>query len=397
MEGESSSGMLLRNAQILAGGFLAFFFLSLLNSSYSTVMALIKEDLALSYTMSGALMSAYFVGYMLGQIPWGFLADRCGSRRVMVLSILGIASSTILFGFAHDLWQAVLTRFLAGLLGAGIFVPGVRLVSGWFSSEARGTALGILSIGGSVGLISASLFVPFTATQFGWRGTIMLFGFLGLLSTVVMWLTLSDQVTDESSATGVDELSDIIRSRSFWILAMIQMVRLGSYYAFIAWLPLLLREEFGLSIISAGATFSFFNFAGMMSNPLGGYVSDMIGEWQVLLVSFVVLSLATFLFMGTNLSPYLSVFAMGWFINFVRSPSFSILPKLYGVKRTGKVSGFQNTFASMGALVLPLVIGYVKDSTGSYLAGWMILSAFLLLAAILNLLLKSPLIQHRNG
>ncbi len=93
---------LTRNVRVIAGGFLALFFLNVLNASYSTVLALIKEDLGLSYTMSGALMSSYFTGYTIGQIPWGALADRYGPKKVMVASILGIASATVLFGASHE-------------------------------------------------------------------------------------------------------------------------------------------------------------------------------------------------------------------------------------------------------------------------------------------------------
>lgn len=389
---EENSGGLRGNAPILLGGFLAFFFLNVLNSSYSTLLALIKEDLALTYTMSGALMSAYFAGYTLGQIPWGFMADRHGSRRVMVLSILGIASSTVLFGFSQGFWQAVGTRFLAGVLGAGIFVPGVRLVSGWFQPNARGTALGILSIGGSTGLILASWATPLMAPSLGWRGAMELSGALGILSTTVMWLTIRDKSVDGSASLDLSGMADVVLSRSFWVLALVQMVRLGTNYAFIAWLPLLLREEFGLSLVSAGAAFSLFNLAGMVSNPLGGLVSDRIGERSVLAASFVALGVGAFLFRGVSEGAlmYLLLLVLGWFINFVRSPSFAILPKLYGVERAGKVSGMQNTFASIGALVLPFLLGYIRDATASYSAGWTILSLLLVSVGALTLLLEPP-------
>ncbi len=389
---EENSGGLRGNAPILLGGFLAFFFLNVLNSSYSTLLALIKEDLALTYTMSGALMSAYFAGYTLGQIPWGFMADRHGSRRVMVLSILGIASSTVLFGFSQGFWQAVGTRFLAGVLGAGIFVPGVRLVSGWFQPNARGTALGILSIGGSTGLILASWATPLMAPSLGWRGAMELSGALGILSTTVMWLTIRDKSVDGSASLDLSGMADVVWSRSFWVLALVQMVRLGTNYAFIAWLPLLLREEFGLSLVSAGAAFSLFNLAGMVSNPLGGLVSDRIGERSVLAASFVALGVGSFLFRGVSEGAlmYLLLLVLGWFINFVRSPSFAILPKLYGVERAGKVSGMQNTFASIGALVLPFLLGYIRDATASYSAGWTILSLLLVSVGALTLLLEPP-------
>ncbi len=386
------SKALVRNFWILVGGFLAFFFLNVLNTSYSTLMALIKEELALSYTMSGALMSAYFVGYMLGQIPWGFAADRHGSRRIMVLSILGISSSTILFGLARGFWHAVLTRFLAGLLGAGVFVPGVRLVSGWFPPEERGTALGILSVGGSVGLILSSWITPSLAEQLGWRSAIVVFGLLGLASTMAMWLTIKDRSAEGGSSSSRAELVDVLRRRSFWILAAFQMVRLGSNYAFIAWLPLILREEFGLSLVSAGLAFSVFNIAGMVSNPLGGMVSDRVGERPVLLISFAALGLGALVFPWIRFSipMHLSVFALGWLVNFVRSPSFAIYPKLYGVERAGKVSGQQNTFASAGALILPFILGYIRDASSSYRAGWIILSLLLFSVATAIPFLEQP-------
>jgi len=276
----------------------------------------------------------------------------------MVLSILGAASSTILFGLARGFWQAVLTRSLAGLLGAGVFVPGVRLVSGWFPPDKRGTALGILSVGGSVGLIISSWLTPSLAEQLGWRGTIVSFGLLGLASTTAMWLTIKDRSVEGGSGPGDAELFDVLRRRSFWVLAAVQVVRLGSYYAFI----------------------------------VGGMMSDRAGESRVLLVSFAALGLGAFLFpwVRDTTTMYIIVFALGWLANFVRSPSFAIYPKLYGVERAGKVSGLQNTFASAGALILPLVLGYVRDASSSYRAGWIILSLLLFSVAVANLFLEQP-------
>lgn len=383
-------GSLRRNFGILAGGFLAFFSLNILNTSYSIVMALIKADLALTYTMSGALTSVYFVGYAIGQVPWGTMADRIGSKRVMVASILGIAVSTILFGFAQGFWQAALARLVAGLLGAGVFVPGVRLVSGWFPPEERGTALGILSIGGSVGLITSSTLSPYIATIIGWRGTIMGIGLLGLTLTAVLWVTLKDNEAEDRTG-GDGDLRDVLADRSFWALGLIQMARLGANYAFIAWLPLLLREEFGMSLVAAGAAFSLFNVAGMAANPLGGIISDRLGERIVLLVSFAVLAVSTFAFtlVRGGLPLYAVILVIGWFINFVRSPSFALIPRLYGVERAGRISGLQNTFASIGALILPFLIGYIRDATDSYWAGWIALSLVLGAVAVSALFLRT--------
>jgi len=381
---------LIVHSGILVGGFLAHLFLNALNTAYSTVLSLIKEELVLNYTLSGALMSSYFIGYTIGQIPWGLLADRVGSRRTITLSIIGIAIFTVLFGMATNIWQAIASRFVAGLLGAGVFVPGVKLISAWFSPRRRGTALGALSIGGSIGLVITSWAAPIMALSKGWRRPMIIYGALGLVSSVAIWRMIKDKKQKVVSVRARVNLVSVLRSRSFWILALIQFIRLGSNFAFISWLPILLKEEYGLSLISAGIAFSLFNLSGMFANPAGGLMSDRMGEKLVILVSFSVIALDVLLFTLVRVSPlvYLVAFVLGWFINFVRTPSFSILPKIYGIEAAGRISGIHNTFASLGALVLPLLLGFIRDVTYSYQTGWVILSALLFFGTFVTLFLE---------
>jgi nitrate/nitrite transporter NarK len=378
-------------SSIIFGCFLAFFFLNVLNASYSTVLELIKTELTLTYTMSGALMSSYFVGYTIGQIPWGILADRFGSRRIIAASIFGTAVFTLFFSVSSGFWQAIVARFLSGLLGAGFFVPMVKLVSEWFPTHRMGTVLGILSTGGSLGLIVSSWIVPFYSVQLGWRSTLGITGLLGIASASVIWFTLKDKSVEKIDHGSLGEVTNVFRERSFWIMACVQFIRLGANYAYIAWLPLLLREEYGLSLVAAGAVYSLFNLAGMISNPIGGIVSDRVGERGVLLVTFSALGVFTYAFIGlkSGVLMYVLVIAMGWCINFIRSPSFAILPKLYGVERAGRISGINNTFASAGALCLPILLGYIVDATDSYYTGWVLFSITLISASILMVALKT--------
>ena len=372
----------LRYPRILLGGFLSLATLSIMNSAYSNVLLSIKTDYALTYTQSGALMSAYFVGYTIGQIPWGLAADRYGSRRVMALSVLGVSLSTSLFGLAPNYLTILVTRFLAGLLGAGVFVPGVRLVSSWFNSEERGSALGAINIGGSTGMILASWAVPFVAISLGWKSSLSFMGLIGVLSAVSIWFLLKDRQSE--SQVKADFSAIPLRDQRFWSLALLQFIRLGSFYTFVGWLPLVLKEEYGLSVIAVSTAMSLFNLAGMAANPLGGVFSDKLGEKNVLLICFTFLSLGTlgFTLKFNGVIVMLMVFIAGWFINFVRSPSFAIIPRLFGTETAGSVSGIQNTFASFGALMLPLALGFIRDTTASYQAGWYAISALMLLVAL---------------
>ncbi len=385
-----TGGGVLRHRRIIVGGFLGLATLNLMNSAYSNVLETIKAEMGLSYTQSGALMSAYFVGYMLGQIPWGMLADSRGSRPTITLSVLGVSASTILFGLSRTVAFAMASRFLSGLLGAGIFVPSVRLVSAWFNSEERGTALGVLNIGGSVGLVAAAWAVPLISLDAGWRLTIRSAGAVGVAAGVAVWLLLRDRDDSNDSRLNLSNLP--FRDKSFWLLALTQFIRLGSYYTYIAWLPLVLKEEYGLSVVATSGALSLFNVAGMLSNPLGGLVSDRVGKRNVLMASFAFLGLDVLLFAGrpTGLWVYLAVLVLGWFINFVRSPSFTIIPDVFGTETAGSISGVQNTFASLGALVLPYTLGYIRDYTLSYRLGWLSVSLLMFIGVGLYSLVRAP-------
>jgi len=380
----------LRHRRIIVGGFLALATLNLMNSAYSNVLETIKAEMGLSYTQSGALMSAYFVGYMLGQIPWGMLADSRGSRPTITLSVIGVSASTMLFGLSRTVAFAMASRFLSGLLGAGIFVPSVRLVSAWFNSEERGTALGVLNIGGSVGLVAASWAVPLISLDAGWRLTIRSAGAIGVAAGAAVWLLLRDR--DDPNNRGLNLSSLPFRDRDFWLLAFTQFIRLGSYYTLIAWLPLVLKEEYGLSIVATSGALSLFNLAGMLANPLGGVVSDRVGKRSVLMASFALLGLDVLFFAGrlTGLWVYLAVLVLGWFINFVRSPSFTIISDVFGTEAAGSISGVHNTFASLGALVLPYTLGFIKDYTLSYRLGWLSVSVFMFIGVGLFSQVRAP-------
>ena len=377
----------LKKPGILFGGFLSLATLSVMNAAYTNVLDSIKSDLALTYTWTGALMSAYFIGYTLGQIPWGVLSDRNGSRRTMSLSVLGVSLSTLLFGFSETVTMAVALRFLSGLLGAGIFVPGVKLVSSWFNSDERGTALGILNIGGSTGMILASWFVPVLSADLGWNNGLKLTGGLGVVSAVLCVTLLKDNVT-ERRTLNIRELP--VDRREFWGLSLMQFIRLGSYYTFIAWMPLVLREDYGFSIVATSAAMSLLNLAGIFANPLGGWVSDRLDERRVLSGGFILLAalIFTLALQPVGVLLYVLVFLLGWFLNFSRSPSFTIIPRLFGTDSAGSISGINNTFASFGAFALPLLLGYIRDYTRSYQVGWMTLSALSLVATAIIYLMK---------
>ena len=211
-------------------------------------------------------------------------------------------------------------------------------------------------------------------------------GAVGICSAVICYLLLKDRDSN-SRPINLNELP--VRRKEFWVMSFMQFIRLGSYYTFIAWMPLVLREDYGFSVIATSTAMSILSFAGMLANPIGGMVSDKLDERRVLVGGFLLLGVLVLILLvkPSGIFLYVLVFLLGWFLNMTRSPSFTIIPRLFGTEAAGSISGITNTFASFGAFALPLLLGYIRDYSKSYTAGWAALATLSILASVLVFLI----------
>lgn len=237
-------------------------------------------------------------------------------------------------------------------------------------------------------MILASWFVPLLSADLGWNNGLKLTGGMGITAAVLCFMLLKDKAT-ERRPLNLREIP--VDRKEFWTLSFMQFIRLGSYYTFIAWMPLVLREDYGFSVIATSAAMSTLNLAGMLANPIGGLVSDRLGEQRVLYGGFLLLGalIFTLALQPVGIFLYVLIFLLGWFINFTRSPSFTIIPRLFGTNSAGSISGINNTFASFGAFTLPLLLGYIRDFTRSYQVGWITLAALSLSSSILMYFMRT--------
>lgn len=365
----------------------ATFFLSAVNTAYSAMLPLIMGGLNLNYTEGSLLTTAYFIGYALGQIPWGYLADRFKTGKVIALSILGFSVFMLLFGGAVEGSEAILYRFSAGLLGAGIFVPSVKIISAWFPSGKRGTAIGFFGIASSLGPIFSAPLSSIMAKVYGWRWSVWVLTALSFPIFLLAWTMLKER--DEgglSHGEGRNHWKGMFERKSFWILGFDQFVRFGALYTLLSWLPTFLLETYRIDLFWSSLSLVVMNIVGIFSNTLGGLSSDYVGEKAVILSSLIALIPAFYLLVvvKNQIVVWILIIVFGWSVNFLRAPIFAILPRLYGVQRAGRASGYQNTFAATGALVLPFILGYTRDYTGSFDVGWYALTLFCGVALVIT-------------
>ena len=174
-------------------------------------------------------------------------------------------------------------------------------------------------------------------------------------------------------------MNDLILSKNSLFLGLNQFFRWGMDNAFLVWLPTYLYTSKNFSLFESGMFLMASGLLGMFGNISGGYLSDKINSrLNVVLISWIGLAISFFVLVLAN-SPIfivLIVFAISWFGNSHRSPMFAIIPDLFETDSTGLITGIQNTWANLGGVAIPLMIGILRDSTGSFDIGWVLLAIF---------------------
>src|SRR5207248_2514924 len=156
----------------------------------------IKSELRLSDIAMGEILGVWAFGYLLLQLPGGWLGDRFG-RRVM-MPLYGLVWSVCSVGTAvaatfAGLWWS---RLFFGMAQGGLVPCLTRACLDWFPEDRRGTASAAITAGMSVGAVAASGLAAFLVPWLGWRLTCELFACAGVLWAIEFWLSFRDRPED---------------------------------------------------------------------------------------------------------------------------------------------------------------------------------------------------------
>ena len=154
--------------------------------------------------------------------------------------------------------------------------------------------------------------------------------------------------------------------------------------AFSIYLPLLLRDLFGLTATDAGARTAGFVLLATLLRPVGGLLADRWGGSRILVAVFSLIA-ALGLLMGCPWMPTFTIGALGAAaaLGLGNGAVFKLVPQ-YFPKETGTVTGLVGAFGGLGGFFPPLVLGVIRDATGGYALGFVLLAIFALICLIIN-------------
>jgi MFS transporter, NNP family, nitrate/nitrite transporter len=290
---------------------------------------------------------------------------------LLILSAIPAAG----IAFTTTYVQLLFLGLFLGMAGT-TFSVGVGFTSKWFGPENQGMALGIYGMG-NIGQSIAVFGAPLLALWLGdWRPIFTLFAIISLAWGIIFYLFARDAAATAQPRTLSENLNLLKSSRLAWVLSLFYFVTFGGFVALAIYLPTLLRDLFQLTATDAGARTAGFVILATLMRPVGGMLADKIGGAKVLLGVFVAVALFGLL-MGCAWMPTFTIGALGAAaaLGLGNGAVFKLVPEHFS-KETGTVTGLVGAFGGLGGFFPPLVLGVIKDATGGYALGFVLLSIF---------------------
>lgn len=360
-----------RNKQlILATGAFALCFAVF--GSVSAMMPILKARLGLNpLQVSVALAVPVLLG-SLGRIPLGMLTDRYGGRLVFSIVMALSIVPAVLMGFVSQTWQLMVCGFFVGIALAS-FSAGTGFVSGWFPPERQGFALGVYGAG-NVGQSLAAFGSPVLVSAFGFKWGFWTFALLLFVWLIVYWMNA--QNAPQGPVKSFKELMSPLKDGRSWILSLYYFLTFGGFVAMAVYLPILLTEVFNLTPGDAGARTAGFVLLATAMRPVGGIMADKIGGRRILLWVFAITAAMAILLACPSIYIFtVGALGMAAAIGLGNGAVFKLVPE-YFPQSVGAVTGLVGAWGGLGGFFPPLVLGAIRQTTGEFTFGFILLSLF---------------------
>jgi len=370
-EGQKANAMVTSpgkaGAWFLAIMFLGYFAFTADRTVLSAMLQPLSKALGFSNAVSFGiaetawLAAAQFIGVLSFVLVSGYLSDRYGHRRVILVGLAVFTSFTWLIGTASDFQEAFVYRLVSGF-GEGIFWPAAMSAVANYFGRNKGLALGIFyagfDLGGAAGNTIGS--VTFTITS-DWRTAFFVAPLMGI---PVLAGVFASKRTFSAAATKTGTLSigkdalGLLRSRKVSAIMAFAFLATWASVWQVAYLPYYYRSVFGTSVAQSALTAAAVLLAGMAGKAVFGRVSDKVKRDRLLIsLSVVVVFLYGIFFAASGLGlAIVSAIAAGFFSSAI-FPVMQALASDSSGGRTGTVLGLTTTFQSVAAVIGVLLPG----------------------------------------
>ena len=356
----------------------------------SICMPAIEEELHFGPELVGVILSAFFWGYTVMQIPSGWVADRFGPGKTILGSGLLWGLFQVLTGFLHSSTAFMAIRALLGASEAPIYPASTKLQSIWLTKNERTRGAAIVDAGSPLGTaIGGPLIVAFLSWFGGWRGALVGAGILTALIVLLCYPFV--HATPESSGRINDAereyiqdalrkeygeesdnqskvslgLSRYLKSKTFWGMTLGFVCYDCFWYGLMTWGPMYLSNVFNVNILKIGMSIFIIFGVGVIGELFGGFLIDhlktkgfdpnKVTKWTLGILGLLMAGAMYFVSIAGSINEAIGFLAFAMFCERWIGCTFWSMPATISQRDdVGIVAGAMNTLGNVGGAIVPI-------------------------------------------
>jgi MFS family permease len=342
----------------------------------------IQKDLDLTRAQMGWVFTIFAWTYGLFEIPWGWLGDKTGARKVLMRIVVCWSIFTAATGWVWSLPSLLVTRALFGVGEAGAFPNITKTFTTWLPAQERVRAQGILWLAARWGGAFTPFLVVLMLSWFSWRRTFEIFGAIGIVWAFFFYRWYRDNprehpgvneaerellppASESSAAHGPAPWGRILGSRQIWLLcAQYFFLAFGAYF-YMSWFPTYVKNVRGvtgtLGALLDGTPFFFMGIGSLTT----GFLLAQFARWtgstaraRRSMAATGFLCSCLFLLLSIQIKdPVMAILVVGLagFSNDLAMPPSWGASMDIGGRYAGTVSAVMNTLGCLGSGLFPIV------------------------------------------
>lgn len=375
---------------------------ALIGRGLAPLGVLIGEDLSLTKTQIGLLPSALFLGQTLISLPAGFVTDRIGSKRMLLIVIITTGIAFIAMTFI-SLFSVILIMIAIGGVGYGAAHPATnRGIIYWFPQNRRGMAMGIKQMGVTVGSALAALLLLPLANIWGWRTAYFSASLLLIVAGLIAYSLYKDppgsnaNKSSEKIGQFYSEFVSVVKYRALVLISSGASILNGSQMILNTYLVLFAYEVIGLSLILSGLLLVISEIGGSLGRITWGMLSDLLFKSDriviLMIIALLTAGIATVVaFVPVGISFFMIapiIFCFGFCVSGFNAIWMNAATEIVPHNQSGMATGFSITVGSLGVIIGPPLFGLIVDTSGTFTFGWLFIAALMFLVMTLLIIAK---------
>jgi sugar phosphate permease len=395
-------------------------------STLSIANHTISQEMGLSASQMGLLLSVFSFAYAFSQLPVGALLDRFGARVMLGLGMIIWSIAQLCGGLVTSLHQFLCARIALGIGEAPQFPAGAKVVSEWFALRERGRPTGVFVAASTIGPAVAPPLLTALMLISGWRYMFAVMGAIGIVVAVGWYLVYRNRGDVTLTSQELAHLSDgeaqqrAERRMTFaewrglfgktitWGMIFGYMGVIYMLWLYLTWLPAYLEHERHLSIAKTGWVVSIPYLVGTVGMLCSGVVADKLMARGVapirsrkIPICIGLLGAAAFT-VPAAYTPNLAL-AVGYlsaamfFLNLASGAAWAIVPVAAPRHMVASLASIQNFGGYFGGSFAPFVTGVIVDKTHSFVGAFLISAGIALVAAVVYLVMVRVAIRDAEA